>query len=235
MRYAIYFAPPEHDPLNRTATSWLGRCAFTDTAVEQPPAVQISPDTLAQNTRSARRYGFHATIVAPFTLADDETEESLVAALDTYAATAAAIVMPSFVLKRLGAFFALMPKLQDDDLSALASNVVRHFDRFRAPLSDSETLRRDGDHLTVSQRSNLARWGYPYVFDDFRFHMTLTDQIEEPDAAHFEAAIDAHFGDLLGAPLSVGSLALFAEPGPDAPFAIRSFHTFAPHLARKTA
>ena len=236
MRYAIYFAPPEPDPLNRSATAWLGRCAFTGSAAVRPSTANISESELAQNTSSARRYGFHATIVAPFTLADNETEESLVAALEAYAATTEPVVIPRLVLKSLGGgFFALMPQVQGDDLSAFASDVVRHFDRFRAPLSESEMLRRNGDHLTASQHTNLARWGYPHVFDDFRFHMTLTDRIEEHDAARFQTAIEEHFDGLLGASITVGSLALFVEPEPGAAFIIRSFHTFLPQSARKTA
>lgn len=235
MRYAIYFAPPEPDPLNRAATVWLGRCAFTGSASVQPSTAQIPDSELAQKTSSARRYGFHATVVAPFTLAENETEESLVAALDAYAATAEPVVIPGLVLKSLAGFFALMPQVQGDDLSAFANDAVRHFDRFRAPLSQSEMTRRGGDHLTASQRSNLVRWGYPHVFDDYRFHMTLTDRIEEHDAARFQTAIEEHFDDLLGAAVTVGSLALFAEPEPGAPFVIRSFHTFVPQLARKTA
>lgn len=236
MRYAIYFAPPESDPLNRAATAWLGRCAFTGLVGVQPSTAQIAVGELAQKTSSARRYGFHATIVAPFTLADNETEESLVAALDAYAATAEPVIIPRLVLKSMeGGFFALMPQVQRDDLSAFASDAVRHFDRFRAPLSESEMARRRGDHLSASQRSNLVRWGYPYVFDDFRFHMTLTDRLDEADATRFQAAIKAHFDDALGVPLTVGSLALFVQPVPAAPFVIRSFHMFVPKSARKTA
>lgn len=235
MRYAIYYAPPGPDPLNRAATVWLGRCAFTGSASVQPSTAQIPDSELAQKTSSARRYGFHATVVAPFRLAENETEESLVAALDAYAATAEPVVIPGLVLKSLAGFFALMPQVQGDDLSVFANDAVRYFDHFRAPLSQSEMARRGGGHLTASQRFNLVRWGYPHVFDDYRFHMTLTDRIEEHDAARFQTAIEEHFDDLLGAAVTVGSLALFAEPEPGAPFVIRSFHTFVPQLARKTA
>jgi hypothetical protein len=31
--------------------------------------------------------------------------------------------------------------------------------------------------LNQSQVANLDRWGYPYLFADFRFHMTLTGKV----------------------------------------------------------
>lgn len=227
MRYAIYYAPSQHDRLSQAAASWLGRCAFTGNAVRQASTDELSPGEMAHHTVAARRYGFHATIVAPFTLADNESEASLTGALDDYAALATPVIIPRLVLKRLGGFFALMPEPQGPDLTEFAGDVVRSFSRFCAPLSESESRRRSASAVTPSQRQNVKLWGYPFVFDDFRFHMTLTGRVSDADAPRVQAAIEDHFGALIGSEVAINSLALFLEAETDAPFNIRSFHAFA--------
>ena len=39
-------------------------------------------------------------------------------------------------------------------------------------------MRRNPSALTSRQREQLERWGYPYVMEDFRFHMTLTGRLD---------------------------------------------------------
>ena len=235
MRYAIYFAPPEESRLNRAAVSWLGRCAFSGNVIAGPASKRLTAAEAAYHTAAARRYGFHATIVAPFTLSPDETEDSLIAALSNYAGQAQGLVIPRLVLKRLDGFFALMPYHQSSELTEFAGDIVGKFNAFGAPLSESEMQRRLASVKTASQRQNLVQWGYPYVFDDFRFHMTLTGRVPDNAAPSVEAAIIDHFGSLIGAPLEIDALALFQEAEPGAPFVIRSFHEVVPQAARKTA
>ena len=47
--------------------------------------------------------------------------------------------------------------------------------------------------VTERQASNLDRWGYPYVFDDFRFHMTLTGPLTADDRGRALAWLKAEF------------------------------------------
>lgn len=223
MRYAIYYTPPEGDPLTRLAASWLGRDAFTG-ATSAPPAVApLTAAEIAFHAAAARRYGFHATLKAPFRLAPGETERSLVAAFDAWCAAARPFEAPRLVLKRLDGFMALVPAERSEALDRFAGDVVAAFDRFRAPLSDAEIERRNPDALTPAQLKNLHQWGYPYVFEAFRFHMTLTGRVAEAEAPQVAAAIATHFGTALERPLAVGSLALFVEPEPGAPFTVRAF------------
>ena len=84
MRYAIYYTPAERDPLTVLATSWLGRSAFTGESTPPRAIGRLPAAEVAYHTAAARRYGFHGTILAPFTLADGETEHGLRAALDAY-------------------------------------------------------------------------------------------------------------------------------------------------------
>ena len=235
MRYAIYYCPPEDDALTRLATSWLGRSAFTGEPTPPKAVGRLTAAEVAYHTASARRYGFHATLVAPFALADSESERELIAALDAFADTTEPFALTRLELRRLDGFFALMPERQGEDLSGFARDVVIAFDRFRAPLSEGERLRREAAGLTASQLRNLLRWGYPYVFEDFRFHMTLTGRVDEAEAGRVQAAIEEHFGPVLEEPVEIGSLALFVEPERGAPFMVRSFHPFTPEIQRKTA
>lgn len=235
MRYAIYYCPPEHALLNRMATGWLGRSAFTGEAIAPRPADRLSAAEVAYHSAAARRYGFHATLMAPFTLADGADEDDLVAALSAFCEGMRPFTLPRLALGRLDGFFALVPDTPSDALNQFARDVVVAFDRFRAPLSDSERERRASVGLTPSQLRNLVQWGYPYVFEDFRFHMTLTGRVDEASAARVRHAIEQHFGPVLDEPVEIASLALFLEPEPGAPFIVRSFHTFGPDAARKTA
>ncbi len=85
MRYAIYFTPERDDPLTRVAANWLGRDPFTGAAAPAPAIGRLSPAEIAFHTAAARRYGFHATLKAPFRLAGTETEASLIKAMEVFA------------------------------------------------------------------------------------------------------------------------------------------------------
>lgn len=235
MRYAIYYSPPQQDPLTRTASRWLGRCAFSGDSVAQPAVTGLSAKELFDKTAAARRYGFHATLMAPFELAEDKSEDQLIASLDKFCDGLAPVQAPPLVVGQLDGFFALVPQQPDDGLNQFAADVVQAFEPFRAPLSDAEMVRRGGPHLSVSQQRNLVQWGYPHLFEDFRFHMTLTDRIPADEAAYMRAAINDHFGSTLGQPVELASLALFLEPERGGPFIIRSFHEFQPSCNKRTA
>ena len=94
MRYAIYFTPEQHDPLTRLAADWLGRDPFTGAATKPPASTVLSPAEIAFHTASARRYGFHATLKAPFRLAEGESQADLEAAMAEFARATAPVVIP---------------------------------------------------------------------------------------------------------------------------------------------
>ena len=235
MRYAIYFTPQQDDPLTRATARWLGRDPFNG---EQVPPVAAAPFSAAEisfHTAAARRYGFHATLKAPFRLADGETEAGLIAALDDFSRHSEPLCVPRAVVRRLDGFYALVPEEPFAALDAFAAGVVTEFERFRAPLSAEEVERRNPESLTPGQLKNLQKWGYPYVFEEFRFHMTLTGRVPQNEAVRMERAIDTFFGPLLAEPLEIASLALFIEPEPGAPFLVKSFHELGWKKERKTA
>lgn len=218
MRYAIYFTPTENDALTRKASRWLGRNAFTGARHDVP---DIYVDTIAE----PQRYGFHATLKAPFTLHDDSNEQDLFIALKTFAASRQAFDIPKVILGDLGPFFAIVPSQLYQPLQDFAADVVAHFEPFRAPLSEGDIARRRPQHLSESQRQNLSQWGYPHVMDDFRFHMTLTGPVNENDRARVSEVLGAEFSEFTDRPLSISGLGLFVEEARGAPFIV---HTWMP-------
>ena len=235
MRYAIYYTPPAEDPLTRRAAHWLGRDPFSGESLAQPAVPGFAEPVFRELTSDARRYGFHATMKAPFELAEDRSEAALVAAFEAFAASIRAFTLPELVLGQIGRFFALVPAEWSPELQMLADNCVSRLDGFRAPLSAQDYARRDPDKLGAQQREHLVHWGYPYVFDEFRFHMTLTAQIDPADQAAMRQAIESFFAGLIPAPRPIEHLALFVEPERGAPFRLRHIVQLADAARRKTA
>jgi putative phosphonate metabolism protein len=236
-RYAIYAAPGVRsaDPagvlLGQTAEQWLGRSVCSHPV---NPGVPVGWTRAAVEaiTVSARRYGFHATLKAPFRLAEGRTAEELDAAVARFAAGTAAAVIPRLTLARLGGFFALVPGTPAPALRALADNVVMAFDHFRAPATEAELARRNQAPLTPRQRELLCAWGYPYVLDEFTFHLTLTDRIPPEQRPIVERVLGDWFAELLGADVPVDAIAVFTEAEPGAPFELSAVHHLQPAPAR---
>ncbi len=224
MRVAVYAAPAPESELARLAAAWLGRDAFTGrstraTDPERDPWV-VEP----------ARYGFHATLKAPFRVTESTDLDTVAARLAAFCAGRPAPLIRRLVLARLGAFLALVPQDIDPALAALEADVLRTFEPFRAPLSEAEIARRRPDRLTERQRGHLLRWGYPFVLDEFRFHMTVTGPVPE-GAEHLERALGSHFATVLDRPRALDGLGLFVEPGPGEPFHVHAFHPFGPAAA----
>lgn len=235
MRYAVYFTPDQNDPLARTAASWLGRDPFNGTVPPAPAITTLSPAEIAYHTASARRYGFHATLKAPFHLAEGQSEAGLDKALAEFAAVADPVSLTGLAPARLDGFLALVLARPSPDLDLLAAEVVKSFEPFRAPLTEADIKRRNPDALSPDAFRNLCQWGYPYVFQSFRFHMTLTGRIAEHDLARVRAAVDEVFTPVLADPLALDGLALFVEPEPGAPFVVKSWYRLGRRHERKTA
>lgn len=235
LRYAIYFTPPEEHPLTARAAGWLGRSAFSGERIARPAVSGLSDDEIEHMTRDARRYGFHATLKAPFELAPGKTEAELVDAFDGFAAETEAFEIPTIVVGQLGPFFALVPAERSERLDAFAGDCVRKFEPFRAPLTDADVARRRPENLGPSERENLHRWGYPYVFEDFRFHMTLTDAIAAERQAAVRSVLEDVFSPFIGRPLAISHLALFIEAERGAPFTVKRLKPLNAAARRKTA
>jgi hypothetical protein len=232
-RFAIYAAPGVRPAdtvgvlLRRKAEQWLGRSVSGDPVTPGVPVgwTRAAVDAM---TVSARRYGFHATLKPPFRLAAGRTAEELDAAVARFAADSAGAVIPKLTLARLGGFFALVAGAEAPGLHALADEVVKHFDGFRAPMIEAELARHDRASLTPRQRELLRTWGYPYVLDEFRFHLTVTDRIPDERRPEVERALSDWFAVVLGADVPVDALAVFTEAGPGAPFELHAVYHLKP-------
>lgn len=235
MRYAIYFTPPEGNPLAVLAAHWLGRDHFRNQDIQQPQVEGLAPAELTVLTAEPRRYGFHATLKAPFELSEDMSEAALHADFDAFAANIAPLQIPAITLGQLGAFFALVPADWNAELQQFADICVRHFEPFRAPIDEKDIARRKPESLSASQRHHLMTWGYPYVFEDFRFHMTLTGQVPAERQAAMRDVLADIFAEVIDQPLDISHLALFKEPARGAPFVLDRIQPLSAIRLGKTA
>lgn len=218
-RYAIYYAPPRGCELWRRASAWLGRDAYDGGARARPRLLGLEALDLDALTADPRGYGFHATLKAPFELREGGTEADLIDALRAFAAARSPFRAP-IAPDRIGPFHAFRLSEPSAEMEALHAACVRAFDPFRAPLSEFDLSRRRKARLTELQDTRLVEWGYPYIFEDFRFHMTLTGAVtDDAVSGSLGAALSEYFRDQTGPHLFDG-VALFTQPAREAPFVI---------------
>ena len=215
-RFAIYFAPSATSNLWERAATWLGRDA-ADGDLLSGPVAGIDRDRLLNLTQSANRYGFHATLKAPMALAEGLTEADLREAMAAFAARHRPVDLGKPQVRSLGGFLALIVE-PNEALQDFAAHVVEDFDTFRAPMSVKDRAARAGKGLTERQVELLDAYGYPYVFEQFRFHMTLTDKLAPEDADEIAQAAQTWFGPVLEEDLLLDRLSLFHEAEAGKPF-----------------
>lgn len=218
-RYAIYYVPAAGDDLYSAASAWLGRDAYMDMPLVRPVVAgmeSLDPDLL---TADPRHYGWHATLKAPFELAAGLSAEALLAGIDRYCGSRP----PFSALLRvaaLGDFIAFTLAEPSAEMRLLHEDCVRRFDHFRAPLSEFDLARRRRATMTPDQDARLVTFGYPWIFEDFRFHMTLTGRVrEETERVRVLAALQQHFAVHQG-PHVFDGLAVFFQPDRDSDFTV---------------
>ena len=217
-RFALYYAPAITHPLWLRAARWLGRDpAGTAGAPAEVPGIDTAYRLKISD--SARRYGFHATLKAPMGLAPGVTRAELEAELVRFASGAPQAQIGRLKIANLDGFVALIPAVQGDELTHLAASIVTEFEPFRAPMSAAGREKRlSGGYLSPRQIEYIARYGYPYVMEEFRFHMTLTDRLSDAERPAVLAAAEDWFGPLLETSFLLDRIALFHETDPGAPF-----------------
>lgn len=219
-RYAIYFAPWPDEPLARFGVDVLGYDAESGTESPQIALPGIPAAMLSESTREPRLYGFHATLKAPFELARGSDELHLREVLAARAKQMAPFAL-DLRLAAIGGFVALVPASPNTAIQTLESQIVEDFERFRAPLAPADLARRLSKPLNARQKANLARYGYPYVKEEFRFHMTLTGNIGADEQSLLLPALQAALGRYTPAPRAcVTSLALFRQESRQARFRV---------------
>lgn len=204
-RFAIYYAPRD-GAFADAAAGWLGWDAREGRATQQPKL-----DGLADLTTEPRRYGFHGTIKPPFRLAEGTRAADLCDAAQALAASLPRVTMTGLAMVGLEGFLALVPQGDPTGLRAMAAAVVQGLDRFRAPLTAAEIARRRPESLTPRQRDLLDAYGYPYVLEQFQFHLTLSGRLDDAQAASLLPVAARHFDGLLPEPFAIEDLCLFGE------------------------
>jgi putative phosphonate metabolism protein len=219
-RYALYYAPPPRGELGRFGAHLLGYDAFSHKTLRFPVDIEQALPDWGELTQDPRKYGFHATLKAPFILADGKTEAELLAACAEFAAMPRPIPVIAPVVGAIGDFIAIVPSQPCAELQALAADAVSRFDDFRAPLTAKDRARRNPDRLTPRQRDYLDRWGYHYVMEEFRFHMTLTGRLPAERREAVLAILRQRFAALDITSLAVDRLALFRQSDAQSQFRV---------------
>lgn len=210
MRYAIYLTPPPSEPLTAAAEAWLGRSAFG-----HPVGSAVAPT--AARAEVPARYGFHATMRAPFHLNEDADEAALVATFEKFAAAQGTFLV-ALELSRLASFLALTAR-DADTVAAAHRAALAVFEPLRAPLSAADLARRNPETLDARGRALLDTYGYPYVEERFTFHMTLSGSLPDETFASVQAAAATHFAPFIGPPQPL-VFALYVEREPNGPFTV---------------
>jgi Protein of unknown function (DUF1045) len=195
-RFAIYFVPAADSALYRFGASVLGYDCYGGRDVDFLAGADAG---WRDKVQAARVYGFHATLKPPFRLRAGVERTDVEAALGRFAASRTAIAAGRLEVRAVGAFIALALAAPPPAVNELAADCVSIFDSARAPMDERERARRLTPNLTVRQKAHLDRWGYPYVFEDFRFHMTLSGPLDEADRDRALAWLREKFAAVEGA------------------------------------
>jgi putative phosphonate metabolism protein len=219
-RFALYFTPAPQSPLARFGAEVLGYDCDSGAPVARRKLDGIDGTAAAAAAAEPARYGFHGTLMAPFELAPGRSPDELEHALAVFTRGRAPAPLGHLKVAGIGAFTALVPAGPQDAVAALAGDCVTAFDGFRAPLTPRDRERRLASRLSPRQAELLERWGYPYVFSEFRFHMTLTGRLPAHEQARWQGALAAAFAPLSPAPVTIDAVSLVRQDDRAAPFRV---------------
>ena len=216
-RYAIYFVPDADSALSQFACAVLGYDTHTGTTCEPFASLRTTFSEWDRITSGPRRYGFHATLKAPFHLTSGATADGLIQEVRRVARRLPSVDLGPLAIEGLGSHIALRPKTSTASLRHLEAGLVTELDWMRAPLSDDDRVRRTPDSLTARQSQLLEKWGYPFCLDEFRFHLTLAGPFDGPVQKLALAALTQLYRDVRQQCV-VSTVSVLEEPMPGAPF-----------------
>ena len=225
-RFALYFVPEWGSPLHSLGAALLGRDLFTGRLLPQPAIPGLPAERVYELTADARRYGLHATVKPPFHLAPGFGPEDVIFRLREFCRSRTMPDLPRLGLARTGAGYALLPSRDTPEekraleaLETMAEEAVRAFDIFRAPPSEAELAKRRKADLTPRQEECLQKWGYPYLFEDYRFHVTLTSSVRDAsEAVCLETFFAEYFRPVLERPTRIAGLTVCVQKEEDSEF-----------------
>jgi hypothetical protein len=205
-RYAIFYTPT--GALADFGAQWLGWDSAHGRPVVQPEIAGIDVPTI---TQTARKYGLHGTLKAPFKLAEGCDLAQLQDVATTFATGQPAFEIGAPTLRHDSGFVALRPRSQQIGLRDFAAVAVKAFDGFRAALTDVDIARRREANLTARQDQQMLDWGYPFIFDDFHFHLTLSGFMEAGEAAQVIDALSPRLESIVPTPFVIDGITLMGQ------------------------
>ncbi len=205
-RYAVFYNPTD------ALAAWGAALLGWDSAKGRPvPHPDIAGIDVANITAPPRKYGFHATLKAPFRCARGVDLAQLQQAGSRFAAQHTAFQIGEMEVRHDNGFVALRPKCAQQTLRDFAAAVVKAFDPFRAPLTDADIARYRKSPLTARQNQQLLDWGYPFIFDDFSFHLTLSGKLLPQEAATVIAAVAPNLAPVVPTPFVIDAVTLMGQ------------------------
>lgn len=226
-RYAVYYAPAPDSDLDRFGAHLLGYDAYTSDTLPLPADMKQAVPDWHDLTQDPRKYGFHATLKAPFSLAPGRTEAEFLTACERFAGKPRPIPVIRPVVSGISGFLAVLSAEPSHVLLTFAADCVREFDPFRAPLTAADRARRNPSRLSERQVDHLDRWGYPYVMEDFQFHMTLTGRLAAERQKAILPILQRRFAELELGSLSIDRIALFRQDSKETGFRIIQHYALA--------
>lgn len=209
-RVAIFYAPGSQTPLANFGAHWLGWDVEQAKSVPHPQ-IDGLPEPIEVLVATPQKYGFHGTLKAPFRIRHDQTIDSLKEAMKAFSDQRKPFVIGKMKVATLGRFVAIIQEKASDNFAGFASEIVRNFEDYRAPLSDEDIAKRREAGLTPRQDELMLKWGYPYIFDEFKFHLTLTGKLSEQNAQSVCDRLTDHLKPILDTPVQAVDLCLYGE------------------------
>jgi len=219
-RFAIYLVPPARSALWDRGCRWLGRDPETGGVYAPLPVPGFAADEIRALTQMPRDYGFHGTLKAPFRLAQGVDEGELLERVGRLVRSLPLVTMPDLQVGRLSDFLALRPTGAGAAVGELAAQFVTGLDSLRAPIESADRAHRLSSGLSARQQELLKRWGYPYVLEEFRFHMTLSRRLDPMQAERLRPWIEEWFAPALAAPPEPVDIGVFMQPAAGSEFTL---------------
>jgi hypothetical protein len=206
-RYAVFWMPQQGSRLAAFGARWFGAPA------ESAAALGLGAGDVDAAIAEPKRYGLHATMLAPFRLQPGKDVQALIEQLERFAAARPPVPLCPLRLERLGSFLALVTTAQEASIRSLHIQCMFALDGFRGPASSDEQHRRETGAGESTQKLLLAQWGYAHVMHLFRFHVTLTGRLDDQAAARFGEALAGEVKTLNAEPFALDTLCLVGDPG----------------------
>ena len=182
-RVAIYFLPKKNSSLENFGKNLLGR------DINKKKKISLTRrqkyfinrgftyfDELKDYCEQPAKYGFHATLKAPFRLKRNVKTKNFYDVISHIAAQHSRFKIKGLKIVYSKKFTLITSRKPNKLLINLENDLVKHLDTFRAELNKTEIKKRIPDSLTFKQNKYLKEWGYPFVLDQYKFHMTLMNQ-----------------------------------------------------------